>query len=67
MEDDLMTEGEAAVFCQLKLTYFKNLRRAGRGPTFVRPSPKITMYFKSDVETWKASWATVGSAKNSIS
>ncbi len=59
MTDDLLTEEEAAKFCQLALTYFKNLRRTGRGPAFVRPSPKVAMYYKSDLTAWKASWPTI--------
>jgi predicted DNA-binding transcriptional regulator AlpA len=60
MEDQLLTEDKASEFCQLSLSYFRNLRRTGRGPTYVRPSPKVTMYYRSDLEAWKASWKTVG-------
>lgn len=56
MEDKLLTEDEASALCQLALHYFKNLRRTGRGPAYVRPSPRVTMYYRSAVQAWKASW-----------
>ncbi len=64
MEDELFSEDDAAEFCQLALHYFKNLRRTGRGPAYVRPSPKVTMYYRSDLEAWKASWKTVDPTAN---
>lgn len=66
MTDELLTECEAAGFCQLALSYFKNLRRTGRGPTFLRPSPRVTMYRTSDLQAWKASWKTVQPTKITI-
>jgi hypothetical protein len=59
MEDKLLTENEASEFCQLALRYFRNLRRTGRGPAYVRPSPKVTMYYRSALVAWKNSWETV--------
>jgi hypothetical protein len=61
MTYELLDEEAAANFCGLRLAYFKNLRRTGRGPTFQRPSPRMTVYCSRDLETWKASWATVES------
>ena len=56
---ELLEEKEAAALCGLSHSYFRNLRRTGRGPTYVRPSPHRTLYKKSDLEDWCASWATV--------
>jgi len=57
--DELLSEREAAEFCHgLEYEYFKNLRRTGYGPMFVRPSPHVTKYRKSDLEAWIASWPT---------
>jgi hypothetical protein len=58
MNEKLFTETEAAAFCDLGTKYFKNLRRTGRGPTYVRPSPHMTLYRKSHLETWLKSWST---------
>jgi hypothetical protein len=59
MKEELLTEKEAAEFCDLKAGYFRNLRRTGHGPAFVRPSPHATLYRKADLEAWQASWLTV--------
>jgi hypothetical protein len=69
MTGELLDEEAAARFCKLPLTYFKNLRRTGRGPTFLRPSPRVTLYRTSDLETWMGSWVTVkpANAKTAIS
>lgn len=67
MTSELLTEGQAAAFCQLALSYFKNLRRTGRAPTFLRPSPRVTMYRTSDLEAWRASWTTVETKKGKVS
>lgn len=56
MEDRLIEEREAAVLCGLDPTYFRNLRRTSHGPRYVRPSPHVTLYRKSDVEAWRDSW-----------
>ena len=56
MEDKLLEEREAAVLCGLDPAYFRNLRRTAHGPRFVRPSPHVTLYLKSDVEAWRDSW-----------
>jgi hypothetical protein len=57
MSNDLMTEHEAAEYCGLDPKYFRNLRRTGHGPSFVRPSPHMTLYFRTSLEAWKSSWA----------
>lgn len=59
MKDELLSEKDAAAFCQLALGYFKNLRRTSRGPAFVRPSPHKTFYKRSALEAWRSSWLTV--------
>jgi hypothetical protein len=64
-DDELLSEREAAEFCHgLDYEYFKNLRRTDHGPTFVRPSPHVTMYRKSDLEAWIASWPTKPATKD---
>jgi hypothetical protein len=63
MNDELLNEQEAAAFCGLSLNYFKNLRRTGHGPSFVRPSPHMTLYFRSTLEAWTSSWAQITPSK----
>jgi hypothetical protein len=59
MKEELLTDKEAAEFCGLGAGYFRNLRRTGHGPVFVRPSPHATLYRKADLEAWRDSWLTV--------
>ena len=63
MKDELLTETEAAEYCGLDSKYFRNLRRTGRGPAFVRPSPHTTLYRMCDLEAWRDSWLTVAPTK----
>lgn len=58
MNEKLYGEYEAAVYCGLDPAYFRNLRKTGHGPTFVRPSPHVALYRQSDLDAWKASWLT---------
>jgi hypothetical protein len=59
MKEELLTEKEAAEFCGLEAGYFRNLRRTGHGPRFVRPSPHATLYRKADLEAWLNNWLTL--------
>jgi hypothetical protein len=63
MKEELLTDKEAADFCGLDAKYFRNLRRTGHGPTYVRPSPHATLYRKADLEAWRDSWLTATSTK----
>jgi len=56
MSDELLNETEAAEFCGLETEYFKNLRRSGHGAIYVKPSERVILYRKSDLEAWIASW-----------
>jgi hypothetical protein len=57
MSDELLNETEAAEFCGLEPEYFKNLRRGGHGPAYVKPSERVILYRVSDLAAWIASWA----------
>jgi len=60
MKEELLDENEAATLCGLETKYFRNLRRTAHGPKYVRPSPHVTLYRKSDVEAWRDSWLCTG-------
>lgn len=64
MDDELLNETEAAEFCGLQDEYFRNLRRSGHGPTYVKPSERVILYRTSDLETWIASWPTKPTTKD---
>jgi hypothetical protein len=64
MSDELLNEMEAAEFCGLENEYFKNLRRSGHGPTYVKPSERVVLYRKSDLEAWIAAWPIRSATKN---
>jgi hypothetical protein len=59
MSDELMTEPEAADYCDLDFKYFRNLRRTGYGPGYVRPSPHTPLYFRATLDSWKSSWPKI--------
>ena len=58
MKEELLNEKEAAEFCGLDAGYFRNLRRTGHGPAYVRPSPHMTLFRKPVLEAWLNSWLT---------
>ena len=62
MKNELLDENEAADFCGLETGYFRNLQRTAHGPRFVRPSPHVTLYLKSDLEAWRDSWLKANAA-----
>jgi hypothetical protein len=54
--DDLLTETEAARYCHLGIEYFKNLRKRGTGPTYLKVTGKTIRYRTADIEAWIAAW-----------
>jgi len=50
---------DAAHYCDLKEDYFGNLHREGRGPEFVKPSPRRVFFTTRALDTWMASWTVV--------
>jgi hypothetical protein len=55
MTTELLDERDAAQFCGIDLTAFRNLRRTGKGPQFNRPSPRKAFYRLDDLEAWTTS------------
>jgi hypothetical protein len=58
MSDELLNEIQAAELCGLHDEYFRNLRRSGHGPPYVKPSERVILYRKGNLEAWIASWPT---------
>lgn len=56
---ELLVWADAAAYCGLPTNYFKNLVKAGGGPTYIKPSPKKVLFRKVDLDLWVNSWATV--------
>jgi hypothetical protein len=54
--DDLLERPEAAAHSRLTEVYLLNLQRQGDGPAWVRPSPRRTLYRRSDLDKWIAGW-----------
>jgi len=57
---DLLDRKEAAQHCGVPEAYLLNLAKSrGAGPAFVKLSPRKTLYSRSDLDTWIASWIRV--------
>jgi predicted DNA-binding transcriptional regulator AlpA len=48
----IMSEAQAAAFCVLGLSTFRRMRRAGKGPTFLRRTDRLIGYFVADLIAW---------------
>jgi hypothetical protein len=57
-EEDLLDRREAAEYCRVSVPYLVSLARPDSvgGPPWVRTSPKKTLYQRSDLDAWMASW-----------
>ena len=53
----------AAAHLGVTTAWLRNQIRAGRGPTFYRPSKKSTFFVISDLDTWKKTWPRVEASK----
>jgi hypothetical protein len=49
----------AADHCGVKVGYFRNQTKAGRGPRYLQPSPKVILFREQDLDDWMASWKVV--------
>jgi Helix-turn-helix domain len=50
------TDNEAADYLGVKLEYLRRQMNAGKGPAYVRPSPRLTLYTKADLDSYRSSW-----------
>jgi hypothetical protein len=57
---DLLERRAAAVYCGVTPAFLANLAKSrARGPAFTRVSPRKTLYLRSDLDRWIASWIHV--------
>ncbi|MCH9276409.1 hypothetical protein JS533_009040 [Bifidobacterium amazonense] len=54
-DDVRMTVEETSVYVPMSVGQLGQLRYIGRGPKFIKPSPKTVLYRKGDVDDWLAS------------
>ena len=47
---------EAACLAGVSVEYLMRQCSDRKGPAFIRPSPRRTMFRKADVDAWVASW-----------
>jgi hypothetical protein len=50
---------EAARYLGLALEDFRCAIRHRRGPAYVKPTPRKTLFTPADLDAWRASWARV--------
>jgi hypothetical protein len=57
---DMLDRKSAAAHCGVPEAYLVNLAKSrGAGPAFVKLSPRKTLYPRSDLDTWIASWKRI--------
>jgi hypothetical protein len=49
----------ASVYCGLSPTYFKNQHKEGRGPAYIKPSPRRVFFTRDALDRWMAGWKVV--------
>lgn len=50
-----MTPDDAAVYIPMEKGQLAQLRYTGHGPLFMKPSPRVVIYRKKDIDAWLAS------------
>ena len=54
---NLMDAQEAAAYLRTSTSTLAKYRMTGKGPAFIRPSPRKTLYRRADLDAWLASRA----------
>jgi len=52
LPNPVITEAEAAQFLTISLPHLRKLRRAGRGPKWIRLAERRIGYRQADLEAW---------------
>jgi hypothetical protein len=63
MEKYLSAEQVCEVIPGATVGYLAQLRFTGRGPKFLKPSPKVVLYRESDIITWLESSERISTAR----
>jgi predicted DNA-binding transcriptional regulator AlpA len=57
---ELLDRKKAAEHCGIDESYLLNLAKSrGAGPAFIKVSARKTLYPRSDLDTWIASWKRI--------
>ena len=51
-----MDKQSAAAYLGIDLKFLANQIKTGAGPTYIRPSPKIMLFRRNDLDAWRNSW-----------
>ena len=58
-DNRLLTYQEAAQYCGLTESYFRNQHKERQGPEFVKPSPRRVFFTPRALDRWMANWKVV--------
>lgn len=51
-ESEYLNPEQAGEFLHLTVGHLAQLRYRGQGPTYLKPTPKVILYRRSDLDTW---------------
>ena len=54
--NDLLERPDASAYTGLTPVHLLNLQRQDDGPAWIRPSPRKTLYRRSDLDAWMKTW-----------
>ena len=49
---DLLTPAEAEAYTRVTKQQLAQLRHKGTGPKFLKPSPRVVLYRRADLDAW---------------
>lgn len=49
---DLLTPAEAEAYTRIPKPHLAQLRYTGKGPKFLKPSPRVVLYRRADLDEW---------------
>jgi hypothetical protein len=61
-DDPLLTPREASAYSRITETNLAQLRFRGKGPRFLKPTPRTVLYRKSDLDAWLDASVTTSTA-----
>jgi hypothetical protein len=51
--------GGAAEYCHTTTKKLRNWHRTKRGPSYIKPSPRVVLFRQRDLDDWLAGWQRV--------
>ena len=58
-DNRLRNYNTASQYCGLEEDYFRNQHREGRGPEYIKPSPRRVFFTTRALDNWMATWKVV--------